>query len=101
MPKNLALLLAVLAAASLSVDVAQAQGRPDSLRMSCASARALVSTRGAIVLGSGRDLYDRYVATRGFCQRDEILKPAWVPTGDTRQCFVGYRCERIDDEWPF
>lgn len=96
-----ALLLAALAAVSLSADPVLAQGRPDSLRMSCASARNLVSTRGAVVLGTGRDLYDRYVATQGFCQRDEIAKPAWTPTADTRQCFVGYRCERVDDEWPF
>jgi hypothetical protein len=94
---------AAIAVAALSAHVpqAQAQGRPDSLRMSCATARGLVSTRGAVVLGSGRDVYDRYVAAQGFCQRDEIAKPAWVPTGDTRQCFVGYRCERVDDDYPF
>lgn len=93
--------MAALAGAGLFVEAAQAQGRPDSLRMSCASARGLVSTRGAVVLGSGPDIYDRYVAAQGFCQRDEITKPAWVPTADTRQCFVGYRCQRVDDEWPF
>jgi hypothetical protein len=101
MSKIPALLLAGFTAASLSGAVAQAQGRPDSLRMSCASARSLVSTRGAVVLGSGPNLYDRYVATRGFCQRDEITKPSWVPTADTRQCFIGYRCQRVEDEWPF
>jgi hypothetical protein len=91
----------VLATLTTAVDVAQAQGRPDSLRMSCSAARGLVSARGAVVLGSGPNLYDRYVASQGFCLPDEITKPAWVPTGDTRQCFVGYRCERVDDEWPF
>lgn len=96
-----ALLLAALGAASLSVDMAQAQGRPDSLGMSCASARGLVSSRGAIVLGSGPNLYDRYVASQRFCLPDEITKPSWVPTRDTRQCFIGYRCERVDDDWPF
>jgi hypothetical protein len=102
MTKLPALVLAAVAAVSLSIDAAQAQGRPDSLRMSCASARGLVSTRGAVVLGSGRDIYDRFVAAQGFCQRDEVTKPAWVPTADTRQCFVGYRCERVeDDEFPF
>jgi hypothetical protein len=101
MRKVLALTLAALATASLSVDVAQAQGRPDSLRMSCASARGLVSNRGAVVLGSGPNIYDRYVASARFCLPDEVTKPAWVPTGDTRQCFIGYRCERVDDDWPF
>jgi hypothetical protein len=69
--------------------------------MSCASARSLVSTRGAVVLGSGPDIYDRYVATQGFCQRDEMTKPGWVATSDTRQCFVGYVCARIDDDVRF
>mgnify|MGYP006279554165 CR=1 FL=1 len=78
---------------------AWAQGRPDSLRMSCENARRLVSERGAIVLGTGPDLYDRYVATQGFCQRDEITDPVWVPTADKSQCFIGYRCKRVDDEF--
>ncbi|MDB5644265.1 MAG: hypothetical protein JWN07_3582 [Hyphomicrobiales bacterium] len=101
MSKVPAIVLAAVAFGALSVDAAQAQGRPDSLHMSCASARGLVSTRGAVVLGSGPNIYDRFVATRGFCQRDEVTKPAWVATGDTRQCFVGYRCERVDDDFPF
>jgi hypothetical protein len=101
MRKTAALLLAAFATACFSVDVAQAQGRPDSLRMSCASARAFVSSRGAVVLGSGPNLYDRYVASQRFCLPDEITKPSWVPTRDTRQCFIGYRCERVDDDWPF
>ena len=96
-----ALMMAAVAALTSSVDLAQAQGRPDSLRMTCASARGLVSTRGAVVLGSGRDIYERYVASQAFCLGDEITRPAWVPTADTRQCFVGYRCERVSDEWPF
>jgi hypothetical protein len=96
-----ALVLAAATASSLAIDAAQAQGRPDSLRMSCASARGLVSSRGAAVVGTGRNIYDRYVASQGFCQRDEIAKPAWVATGDTRQCFIGYTCEREDDDYPF
>lgn len=101
MLKTTALLWAALAAASLFADGVMAQGRPDSLRMSCAAARGLVSTRGAVVLGTGPDIYDRFVASQGFCQRDEITKPTWVPTADTQQCFVGYRCQRVNDEWPF
>ena len=101
MSKIPALFLAAVAVLGLPVSFAQAQGRPDSTLMSCATARGLVSTRGAIVLGSGPNIYDRFVASQGFCQRDEITKPAWVTTGDTRQCFVGYRCERVDDQWPF
>lgn len=69
--------------------------------ISCAAARQIVSTRGAIVLSTGETTYDRFVASQRFCQRDEINKPAWVPTADQRQCFIGYRCERVDVDWPF
>lgn len=101
MKRGSALVLAACAFGALSAGLAQAQNRPDSLLMSCASARSLVSTRGAVVLGSGPDIYDRYVATQGFCQRDEMTKPGWVATSDTRQCFVGYVCARIDDDVRF
>jgi len=76
-----------------------AQTRPDSLRMGCEAARRLVSERGAVVLGTGPDIYDRFVASQGFCQRDEYTEPVWLPTGDSRQCFIGYRCKRYGDEF--
>lgn len=96
-----ALIFAAAAAAALVPALAEAQSRPSTTRMSCAGARTLVAQRGAIVLGTGPSLYDRYVSSQGFCQPDEITKPAWAPTADNRQCFIGYRCERVDDEWPF
>lgn len=69
-----------------------AQARPDTTTMSCNAAASLVNTRGAVVLGSGPSIYDRYVEDRGFCQIDEDTEPAFVPTADNRQCFVGYHC---------
>ena len=60
--------------------------------MSCAAAKNLVSTRGAIVLATGPAIYDRYVADNGYCQRDEDTNPAFVASADTRQCFIGYYC---------
>lgn len=95
----------ILLAAALATVVAgeaAAQGRPDSLRMSCAGARGLIASRGAVVLGTGPNLYDRYVSSQAFCLPDEVTRPAWVATADNRQCFIGYRCERVDyDEMPF
>ncbi len=90
----------VLAALVLPLTLAGAlaQTRPDSLRMSCEAARRLVSERGAVVLGSGPDIYDRYVSTQGFCQRDEYTDPVWLPSADSRQCFIGYRCKRYSDD---
>ncbi len=80
---------------ALSFDAASAQGRPDTTHMSCAQARGLVVARGAIVLGTGPNLYDRYVDHRGFCTPTEETKPAFVRSGDAPQCFIGYRCEEI------
>jgi hypothetical protein len=71
-----------------------AQGRPDTLRMPCAIAAGLVRSAGAIVLGTGPNIYDRYVASRAFCQRDEQIEPRWLATSDTPQCLIGYSCER-------
>jgi hypothetical protein len=71
-----------------------AQGRPDTLSMPCATAAGIVRNAGAIVLGTGPNIYDRYVSSRAFCQRDEQVEPRWLATADMRQCFVGYGCER-------
>jgi hypothetical protein len=37
-----------------------------------------------------------FVADRRFCLSTEVTEPAWVPAGDTPQCFVGYRCKEKD-----
>ena len=79
---------------------AAAQGRPDSLSMSCDQARALLRSRGALVIGTGPHIYDRYVTDRRFCAVTEGTRPAWIATRDTRQCMVGYTCVPIEDLWP-
>jgi hypothetical protein len=71
---------------------AWAQSHPLTLRMSCAQAQGLVTSQRAIVLNTGPLTYDRYVGSYGFCAVSEILDPAWVPTADTAQCPIGYRC---------
>lgn len=79
-------------ASLLSAASALAQGRPSTTAMSCRDAAALVARRGAIVLGTGGQTYDRFVLHRGFCEPTETTKRAFVPTLDTRACLVGYRC---------
>jgi hypothetical protein len=73
-------------------DAAMAQGRPSTVRMTCAQARGLVAAHGAIVLGTGGYTYDRFVAHRGFCLITESTRAAWAPTIDTPHCPVGYTC---------
>ncbi len=79
-------LLAALATPAL------AQGRPSTLQMSCGQAEAVVNQRGAIVLATGRDLYDRYVKNGSFCPISDYPRDAFVPTRDNPQCHIGYYC---------
>ena len=89
--KRGALALALLAVTS---GAGHSQGRPDSLRMSCNVAASLVRSTGAVVLGTGPNIYDRFVSSKAFCNRDEDTEPRWIPAGDNPQCFIGYVCER-------
>ena len=72
--------------------VAWAQSHPLTLRMSCAQAKGIVASQRGVVLNTGPLTYDRYVGSYGSCTAGETLDPAWVPTADTAQCPIGYRC---------
>jgi hypothetical protein len=82
----------VLVASLVAASGAFAQSHPLTLRMSCPQARDLVAVQGAVVLNTGPTTYDRYVSSSNACILGERVEPAWVPTGDTPQCFIGYRC---------
>lgn len=68
-----------------------AQARPDSLSMTCAEFKDLVSENGAVVVGTGPYIYDRYVANRSYCAGHEVLKFATVKTSDSASCDT-YTC---------
>jgi hypothetical protein len=74
------------------VSGAMAQPRPDTLRMTCAQARGLVASQGAVVLYTGPYAYDRFVRESTFCFRPDRTEPAWIATLDSPQCPVGFRC---------
>ena len=82
----LSLPLVILASA------AHAQSRPNSLTMSCAALGRLVQQQGTVLLGTGTFSYDRYVSSGSSCGPAERPDPAWIPSADNQQCFVGYRC---------
>jgi hypothetical protein len=84
-------LITAAAFVALSAE-AFAQSRPLTTRMSCSQARGLVAAQGAIVLNTGPLTYDRYVRASGACALGEVIEPAWVPTADSAQCAIGYRC---------
>lgn len=75
--------LAFLLALSLLPNAVLAQ-RPSTLNMSCAEVQATVARAGAIVLSTGRNTYNRYVANRGQCLWGEFMDYEWVPTADGR-----------------
>lgn len=89
MMRKLILPLSLLALAGPAI----AQERPYTPRLSCNTAAGLVATRGAVVLGTGPQTYERVVADGRFCSIEETTAPAWELTADNPQCFVGYRCK--------
>lgn len=83
----------------LAADLAAAQSRPSTVNRPCSVSQQNVIARGAVVLGTGGYTYDRFVRDRSFCEFDEYLEPAWVPSRDTPSCFVGYRCKSDRPLW--
>jgi hypothetical protein len=83
----------VVLAATASQGFAQVAAFTPAL--SCRAAAYIVVARGAVVLATTRDRYDRYVSNQGACSRDEDMKPAWVQSADNASCFIGYTCEHV------
>jgi hypothetical protein len=84
-----------LAMASLSTG-AMAQSGPTTLNMTCAQARGIVASQGAVVLRTGPNTYDRYVRGSSFCARGETVHPVWVRTADAAQCPIGGVCRSVE-----
>ena len=55
---------------------AQAQSRPQTTAMSCASAQALVQARKSVVMSTGRDTYAQFVASESQCYLGQTALPA-------------------------
>ncbi|WP_262270624.1 MULTISPECIES: hypothetical protein [Microvirga] len=63
--------------------------------MACNQAQRLVAAQGAVVLHTGANTYDRYVASGSYCGLGETPGPGWAPTRDVARCLVGSRCVSI------
>jgi hypothetical protein len=86
-------LLAMLSAAALFAGPAVASAQEATTTgMTCAAARQVVTQQGAAVLRTSASTFDRFVNSRAYCMVTELTEPAFVPTSDAPQCFVGYRC---------
>ena len=81
-----------------SVAVPIAEARVNTTNLSCNQAQDLVYSRGAVVLSTGRNTYDRFVRNRTFCPTGDYTEPAYVRTRDRRSCNIGYTCT-VDSPW--
>ncbi len=89
-----------LACLAMAGPTSGAKARPATTAMTCAAAAALVARSGGIVLDTSATTFDRYVSDRRFCMPDEATRPAFEPTRDNPQCFIGYTCfEPERDRW--
>ncbi|MBZ6074875.1 hypothetical protein [Microvirga puerhi] len=82
-----------IVAFTIATTAALAQAGPSTAERPCAADRALVNSRGAVVLSTGQYTYNRFVRDGRYCQVDQYPEVAYVPSLDTAQCFVGYRCQ--------
>lgn len=85
---GIALSLAALATPAL------AQSRPDTRKLTCVGVRNLVQSRGAIVVSTSDNAYDRVVWTQTSCNRGEAIRAAYARTTDYTGCHIGYTCEQ-------
>ncbi len=80
-------------AITLGAAISPAAARPDTRYMSCAAATSIVQANGAVILSTGRFTYDKYVKNHAYCNLNEVLRKAYVPTSDTRRCRIGFVCK--------
>jgi hypothetical protein len=69
-----------------------AQTGPTTQTLTCAQARALVASQGAVVLRTGPGAFDRYVRDSTFCIPQTRAEPAFARTVDVAQCAIGGTC---------
>ncbi len=92
--KNLSI---TLAAGAMLCTAGTAFARPDTRAMTCAETQALIQSRHAVVLTTGRDTYDRFVRQYGNeCDWPEVPVSMTVPTRNG-ECRVYHCAEPVFD----
>ena len=91
-------LLAFVALASAAT-AATAQAGPPTSQRTCAANRQLVLKEGQVVLDTGPSTYARFVKNGSECSVDQFPEPAWAPSSNNPQCFIGYRCKNGSDDF--
>jgi hypothetical protein len=85
-------------ALTLVASAAMAQVGPPTSQRPCSANRQLVMREGAVVLDTGPSTYARFVKNGSECLVDQFPEPAWVPSSNNPQCFIGYRCKDGSDD---
>ena len=91
--------LLAISALALTASAATAQVGPPTSQRSCSANRQLVLKDGAVVLDTGPMTYARFVRSGAECLVDQFPEPAWVPSSNNPQCFIGYRCKDGSDDF--
>jgi hypothetical protein len=91
--------LLAIPALALTVTAAAAQVGPPTSQRTCGANRQLVQKEGAVVLDTGPSTYARFVRSSAECLVDQFPEPAWVPSSNNPQCFIGYRCKDGSDDF--
>jgi hypothetical protein len=78
---------------------ATAQVGPPTSQRTCSANRQLVLREGAVVLDTGPSTFARFVKNGSECTVDQFPEPAWVPSSNNPQCFIGYRCKDGSDDF--
>ncbi|MCV6577128.1 MAG: hypothetical protein OIF58_15490 [Cohaesibacter sp.] len=91
--KKLVLSLSLIAAASLASGAqAMTPKTFTSTKHSTSQLQSIVKQHGAVILRTSSSTFDRYVANRSHCSSSQRAKVAYVPTADSSNGFIGYRC---------
>ena len=86
-------------ALSLVTTAATAQVGPPTSQRTCGANRQLVLREGAVVLDTSPSTYARFVKNGSECLVGQFPEPAWVPSSNNPQCFIGYRCKDGSDDF--
>ncbi|MCB8822701.1 hypothetical protein [Microvirga rosea] len=84
---------------ALTATSAAAQVGPPTSQRTCGANRQLVMKEGAVVLDTSPSTYARFVRSGAECLVDQFPEPAWVPSSNNPQCFIGYRCKDGTDDF--
>ncbi len=88
----------LLAASVVSGAQAMTSSTIDSSQHSTSQLQSIIQQQGSVILSTGPGLFDRYVANRSHCRFGQETRSAFVPTADSNNGFVGYRCVLNTDE---